>query len=56
MNKFLQGGGKTHLMKLTQPSVGWMFAAFIVLLLMPCLYMVIDDCGRLKRKWIASHE
>lgn len=35
---------------------GILFATFIALLLVPCLYMVIDDCGRLKRKLSASHE
>ena len=29
---------------------GIVFATFIALLLVPCLYMVIDDCSRLKRK------
>jgi multidrug efflux pump subunit AcrB len=35
---------------------GILFATFIALLLVPCLYMVIDDCSRLKQKLIASHE
>jgi multidrug efflux pump subunit AcrB len=35
---------------------GILFATLIALLLVPCLYMVIDDCSRLKQKWIASHE
>ncbi|MCF7847712.1 MAG: efflux RND transporter permease subunit [Kiritimatiellales bacterium] len=35
---------------------GILFATFIALLLVPCLYMVIDDCGRLKRKLIALYE
>ena len=35
---------------------GILFATFIALLLVPCLYMVIDDCGRLKRKLKNAHE
>jgi len=35
---------------------GILFATFIALLLVPCLYMVIDDCGRLKQKWAGTHE
>jgi len=30
---------------------GILFATFIALLLVPCLYMVIDDCGRLRQRW-----
>jgi len=35
---------------------GILFATFIALLLVPCLYMVIDDCGRLKRNLLGDHE
>jgi multidrug efflux pump subunit AcrB len=35
---------------------GILFATLIALLLVPCLYMVIDDCSRLKQKWISTHE
>ena len=35
---------------------GILFATFIALLLVPCLYMVIDDCSLLKQKWVSAHE
>lgn len=35
---------------------GILFATFIALLLVPCLYMVIDDCGRLKRKLLGTQQ
>ncbi|MFA6842848.1 MAG: efflux RND transporter permease subunit, partial [Bacilli bacterium] len=35
---------------------GILFATLIALLLVPCLYMVIDDCSRPKQKVMAAHE
>lgn len=35
---------------------GILFATFITLLLVPCLYMMIDDFGRLKRKLLGIDE
>ncbi len=35
---------------------GILFATFIALILVPSLYMVIDDCGRLRRHWLARRD
>ncbi len=35
---------------------GILFATVIALLIVPCLYMVIEDCGTLKRRLTGAHE
>jgi multidrug efflux pump subunit AcrB len=35
---------------------GILFATLIALILVPSLYMVVDDCGRLRRKITGAHE